>query len=63
MAEIIKEGSLKKSICKECGCEFTYKQGELETDYPSFQNGFSWIKKYVWCPCCENKAIIEIQYL
>lgn len=55
--EILKPGNLALATCKECECEFSYKQGEVKTDYLAFAR-----RKYVWCPCCSSRVVIDIQY-
>lgn len=55
--KIIKEGTLKKINCNECGCLFSYEAEDIETKENTVfaSNGY---KEIVICPQCKSEVVL-----
>jgi len=58
--KIIKEGTLMKVHCNECGCLFSYekediKKREFSDPRDDIINGF---KEWVVCPQCKSEVVL-----
>lgn len=51
MIKIIKEGTRDIRECESCGCLFSFDAEDISVDQR--------IKRYIKCPQCENKIILE----
>ena len=61
MVRIIKEGTRKTQFCDICGCYFSYDAEDVNVETESISQGVRGIigKKYINCPQCNTKIILE----
>lgn len=56
MIEIIKRGTKHITECKQCGCKFSYESEDIQEECV---DGYKRYRKYVQCPQCNEKVVIE----
>lgn len=65
MIKILKQGTLKKCTCDNCGSVLSYDENEdvLEETVKTFAancvGGFSKSQKYIICPQCNEKIVLK----
>lgn len=66
MIKIIKPGTKEVAKCDNCGCEFSYEEEDVIHMERGRYNDEEWVKgikhgykRYVICPQCEKKFVIE----
>ena len=59
MIKIIKQGTRKKIECEECGTILSYEQEDVQTGAVLISPLSTGSKKYIVCPQCHNKIILE----
>lgn len=59
MIKIIKEGTIKKCTCDECGCYFSYEDEDvLKKSNLSF-SGTTLYRELISCPQCDKEIVLK----
>lgn len=61
MIEILKEGTKRQIECDECGALLRYQQEDIKNEDKYISPVSSYNRKYIICPQCHNKIILEAQ--
>ena len=60
MIKIIKPGYIKEVMCQKCGALLSYDEKEdVKTDSVDSNFGPMYMGKYITCPQCKNKLMLE----
>lgn len=59
MIEILREGNKMKIECDECGALLRYQKNDVQTE--CLDQWMANIRKYIICPQCQGKIILEAQ--
>lgn len=60
MIKIIKPGYIKEVMCQKCGALLSYDEKEdVKTDGVDSDFGPMYMGKYITCPQCKNKIVLE----
>ncbi len=60
MIKIVKPGSIKEVMCQKCGALLSYDEKEdVKTDGVDSDFGLMHMGKYITCPQCKNKIMLE----
>lgn len=59
MIEVLREGNKKKIECNECGALLRYQTNDVRTERIYLAPREEGIRKYIICPLCQEKIILE----
>lgn len=59
MVEIIKPGTKNRIECKYCGALLSYQKDDIKDEEVYFNQLVFNTRKYIVCPQCQNKIILE----
>ena len=59
MIKILKEGTKRQVECNECGALLQYQQEDIKKEEYFLSQITSYYEKYIICPQCHNKIILE----
>lgn len=59
MIKILREGNKRQVECEECGALLSYQQEDIKKEEYSLSQTASYYEKYIVCPQCKNKIILE----
>lgn len=63
MIEVLKPGNTTETVtCKKCSALLSYNKSDIKSSYNEGFN-YSWETKYIICPECKDKIILQtIEY-
>jgi DNA-directed RNA polymerase subunit RPC12/RpoP len=61
MIEIIKAGTKNRIECTNCGALLSYTVEDIKSEENYVTQRDSYTQKYIICPQCSNKIILESQ--
>ena len=59
MIEVLREGNKMKIECNECGALLRYQINDIRTECICLAPRMEDIRKYIICPQCQGKIILE----
>jgi RNase P subunit RPR2 len=60
MIKVLKPGNTTKEVtCKNCTALLSYNKSDIKLSYGEAFD-YSWETKYIICPECKNKIILQI---
>jgi ribosomal protein S27E len=59
MIAIIKQGTKNRVECNNCGALLSYSVDDVKEEETYITHRDSYIQKYIMCPQCNNKIILE----
>ncbi len=53
------QSHIRRTTCYKCSSVLEYTLSEVQQDYSTDYTGCKDYYKYIYCPCCGNKAIVK----